>query len=150
MIKNLLTKPLIALLLLAPLANANAADIIHDAEYYVIEAQNGERWDADDKQIDKKLAELRKANNGKPPNILYILLDDLGFGEIGMPDLEVIRGYNTPNINALAREGLSLQRMYTEPSCTPTRVAFMTGRHPVRTGLVDAKATPAGEGLSGD
>ena len=127
-----------------------ASEIIHDAEYYVIEAQNGERWDADDKQIDKKLAELRKANNGKPPNILYILLDDLGFGEIGMPDLEVTRGYKTPNIDAFAREGLSLQRMYTEPSCTPTRVAFMTGRHPVRTGLVDAKATPAGEGLSGD
>ncbi len=127
-----------------------ANEIIHDAEYYVIEAQNGERWDADDKQIDEKLAELRKANNGKPPNILYILLDDVGFGEIGMPDLEVTRGYKTPNIDAFAREGLSLQRMYTEPSCTPTRVAFMTGRHPIRTGLVDAKATLAGEGLSGD
>ena len=47
MIKNLLTNSLVALLLLAPLANA--ADIIHDAEYYVIQAQNGERWDADDK-----------------------------------------------------------------------------------------------------
>lgn len=127
-----------------------ARDVIHDAEYYVIEAQNGERWDADDKLIDKKLAMLREANDGKPPNILYILLDDLGFGEIGMPDLEVTRGYKTPNIDALAREGLSLQRMYTEPSCTPTRVAMMTGRHPVRTGLVDAKATLAGEGLAAE
>lgn len=126
---------------LAGLAADKPGGIQHDAEYYVIEAQNGERWDADDKQVDKKLAELRKANNGKPPNILFILLDDVGFGEIGMPDLEVTRGYKTPNIDSFAREGLSLQRMYSEPSCTPTRVAMMTGRHPVRTGLVDAKAT---------
>jgi arylsulfatase len=137
---------LAGLLLFAPLAGAK--EIIHDAEYYILEAQNGERWRADDKEIDARLAELREANDGKPPNIVYILLDDVGFGEIGMPDLEVIRGYNTPNINALAKQSMSLQRMYTEPSCTPTRVAMMTGRHPVRTGLIDAKATLAGEGLA--
>ncbi len=131
-------------------ASAWAKDIIHDAEYYIIEAQNGERWDADDKQIDAKLTELRKANGGKPPNIIYILLDDVGFGEIGMDDLSVIRGYKTPNMSALAKEGLSLQRMYSEPSCTPTRVAMMTGRYPTRTGLTEAKATLSGEGLSGE
>jgi arylsulfatase len=74
----------------------------------------------------------------------------VGFGEIGMDELSVIRGYKTPNMAALAKEGLSLQRMYSEPSCTPTRVAMMTGRHPVRTGLNEAKATIAGEGLSGE
>jgi arylsulfatase A-like enzyme len=121
--------------------------ITHDAEYYVIEAQNRERWKSDDKRIDAKLAELRAKNGGKPPNIVYILLDDVGFGELGMPDLDVIRGYKTPNLNALAREGLSLQRMYTEPSCTPTRVAMMTGRHPVRTGTHEAKTSLAGDGL---
>jgi arylsulfatase len=131
-------------------ASAWAKDIIHDAEYYIIEAQNGERWGADDKRIDAKLAELRKANGGKPPNIVYILLDDVGFGEIGMDDLSVIRGYKTPNMSALAKEGLSLQRMYSEPSCTPTRVAMMTGRYPTRTGLTEAKATLSGEGLSGE
>ncbi len=127
-----------------------ANQIIHDAEYAIIEAQNGKAWAADDKAIDKKLAEIRKKNGGKPPNIVYILLDDVGFGEIGMDELSVIRGYKTPNITALAKEGLSLQRMYSEPSCTPTRVAMMTGRHPVRTGLNEAKATIAGEGLSGE
>ena len=126
----------------------SAKDIVHDAEYYIIEAQNAERWQADDERIDARLAQLRESNNGKPPNILYILLDDVGFGEIGMPDMAVTRGYDTPNINAFAKQGLSLQRMYTEPSCTPTRVAMMTGRHPVRTGLIDAKATLAGEGLA--
>ena len=124
-----------------------AEDIMHDAEYYILAAQNGERWAADNQKIDARLAEIRKKNGGKPPNIVYILLDDLGFGEIGMPDMSVVRGYNTPNINDFAREGMSLQRMYTEPSCTPTRVAMMTGRYPVRTGLTEAKATIAGDGL---
>ena len=129
---------------------AFADDIIHDAEYYILEAQNGERWAEDDKSIDRKLAEFRRKNSGKPPNIVYILLDDLGFGEIGSRELSVVRGYDTPNIAAIAKDGLSLQRMYTEPTCTPTRVAMMTGRYPTRTGTVEAKATLAGDGLHAD
>ena len=124
-----------------------AGSIVHDAEYYILHAQNGKKWAAEDKELDQRLAELRKKNGGKPPNIVYILLDDVGFGEIGMDEISVIRGYKTPNITALAKEGLSLQRMYTEPSCTPTRVAMMTGRYPTRTGLTEAKATLAGDGL---
>ncbi|MDX2434494.1 MAG: sulfatase-like hydrolase/transferase, partial [Desulfobacterales bacterium] len=119
---NTLLVPGIAVLLLVfgvVAAQAENKKIIHDAEYYVLEAQNGEKWADDDKQVDEKLAELRKKNNGKPPNIIYILLDDVGFGEIGMPDMAVTRGYKTPRISALAKEGLSLQRMYSEPSCTP-------------------------------
>jgi arylsulfatase len=131
-------------------ASGAAADVIHDAEYYILAAQNGEQWAADDKAIDEKLAELRAANGGKRPNIVYILLDDLGFGEIGTPDLTPTRGYSTPHIDAFSRQGLTLGRMYTEPSCTPTRVAMMTGRHPVRTGTTEAKATIAGDGLSGE
>lgn len=129
-------------------APAYSADIIHDAEYQILERQHGERWESEDKKIDAKLAEIRQRNGGKPPNILYILLDDIGFGEVGTPDLNVIRGYATPNISSFATEGMSLQRAYTEPSCTPTRVAMMTGRHPVRTGFDEAKAVPEGEGLA--
>jgi arylsulfatase len=104
-------------------ASVQAADkLTHDAEYYILEAQNGEKWAADDKAVEEKLAALREKNGGKPPNIIYILIDDMGFGEIGMPDMSVTRGYKTPNLDAMAKEGLSLQRMYTEPSCTPTRV----------------------------
>ena len=124
--KNYFIVPLIGLLLLAPIAKAQ--EIIHDAEYTILEAQNGKAWAADDKTIDQKLADIRKKNGGKPPNIVYILLDDVGFGEVGMDELSVIRGYKTPNMSTLAKEGLSLQRMYSEPSCTPTRVAMMTGR----------------------
>ena len=75
-----------------------AQPIIHDAEYYIIEAQNGEQWAADNDKIDAKLAEIRSKNGGKPPNIVYILLDDVGFGEIGMPDFSVVRGYDTPQL----------------------------------------------------
>jgi arylsulfatase len=136
--------------LLSHSATAASGKIIHDAEYAIIEAQNGKAWAADDKTIDQKLAEIRKKNGGKPPNIVYILLDDVGFGEIGMDNLSVIRGYKTPHMSALAKQGLSLNRMYTEPSCTPTRVAMMTGRYPTRTGLTEAKATMAGDGLAAE
>ena len=122
--------------------------IIHDAEHRILAAQHGERWAAEDNEIDAKLVEIRASNGGKPPNFVYILLDDLGFGEIGMPDLDVIRGYSTPRISQFATEGMSLMRMYTEPSCTPTRVAMMTGRYAARTGTAEAKATVAGDGLS--
>ena len=143
---------LVAVLVLSPSCPAlvSAKPIQHDAEYYILEAQNRESWAADDKAVDAKLAELREKNGGKPPNIVYILLDDVGFGEIGMPELSVIRGYKTPNIDAFAAEGLSLQRTYSEPSCTPTRVSMMTGRYAARTGMSEAKATIAGEGLSGE
>jgi len=138
---------LLSLTLIALSGAAYGKDIIRDAEYAILEAQNGERWAQDDAAIDAKLAQIRARNGGKPPNIVYILLDDLGFGEIGMPGMSVTRGYKTPNLTAMAREGLSLQRMYTEPSCTPTRVAMMTGRLPVRTGVHEAKTTLAGDGL---
>jgi arylsulfatase len=124
----------VALLGLLAVGAASAQDIVHDAEYYVIEAQNGERWLAEDKGLDAKLAELRK-KHGTPPNIVYILWDDMSFGSVGFPALQKNYGYTTPNINKLASEGINFTRMYSEPSCTPTRVAFMTGRHPVRSGM---------------
>jgi arylsulfatase len=151
---NIRLHMVLAILLLAlpqlTYAAEKRGEIQHDAEYAILEAQNGDAWAVDDKAIDKKLAEIRETNGGKPPNILYILLDDVGFGEIGMDELSVIRGYKTPNLSAFAKEGLSLQRAYSEPSCTPTRVAMMTGRYPIRTGLTEAKTTLSGEGLSGE
>jgi len=122
--------------------------IVHDTEYYILEAQNGEQWAADDKKVDKKLAEFREKNNGKAPNILYILVDDVGFGDLGIPELNAIRGYKTPSINKLADESMRFARMYTEPSCTPTRVAFMTGRQPYRNGMGDTAVDIAGFGLA--
>ena len=130
-------------------AAATNAQLNHDADHLILKAQHGQRWAKEDAEISARLAELRKRNGGKPPNIVFILLDDLGFGEIGMPDLDVIRGYSTPRIAKLASEGLSFMRMYSEPSCTPTRVALMTGRYPARTGTSEAKSVVSNEGLNG-
>ena len=123
--------------------------IVHDSEYYILEAQHKEKWLADNKAIDEKLSEFRKKNNGKSPNIFYILIDDIGFGDLGSKTLNSIRGYETPSINQIAREGMRLSRMYTEPSCTPTRVAFMTGRQPYRNGMGNTAVDISGFGLAG-
>lgn len=121
---------------------ANAEPIQHDAEHDVLLEQHGEKWAAEDKLIDAKLAAIQEKNGGKPPNIVYILVDDVGFGEFGNPILNKVRGYETPNINKLGREGASFSRMYTEPSCTPTRAAFLTGRIPTRSHMLEAKIVP--------
>jgi arylsulfatase len=123
--------------------------IVHDAEYYILEAQNGEAWAEEDRAIDRRLAEFRERNGGKPPNVFYILIDDIGFGDLGSETLNSIRGYRTPAINTVAREGMRLSRMYTEPSCTPTRVAFITGRQPYRSGMGNTSVDISGFGLAG-
>jgi len=128
---------------------AHAKSIQHDAEYYILKQQNGEKWAKEDKALDEELAAFRKKNGGRPPNILYILVDDIGFGDLGSETLNSIRGYKTPSINQFAREGMRLSRMYTEPSCTPTRVAFMTGRHPFRNGMGNTAVDISGFGLAG-
>ena len=65
------------------------------------------------------------------PNILFILADDLGYGDLscyGRPD------YQTPNLDRLATQGVKFVNAYSAaPLCTPTRCAFMTGRYPART-----------------
>ena len=103
-----------------------AADIVHDAEYYILEAQNGNVWQVEDNELDAKLAELRD-KYGQPPNIIHFMWDDQPFGSVGIPAMQNIRGYTTPNLNQMAAEGMLFTRMYTEPSCTPTRAAAWTG-----------------------
>jgi len=66
----------------------------------------------------------------------------MGFGEFGMPELNKIRGGRTPNLDNLATEGVTFTRFYAENICTSTRVAFMTGRYAVRTGMELTKVTP--------
>ena len=126
-----------------------ARDIIHDAEYYILEAQNSDRWAAEDTELDQKLAAMRE-KYGQPPNIVYILWDDMTFGAVGFPALQKNFGFETPNLNRMAEEGINFTRMYTEPSCTPTRVAFLTGRHPVRSGMGQVGMPHEMAGLRGD
>ena len=128
---------------------ATSNKLVHDAEYYILQEQNGKAWEIEDKVIDQELAAFRKKNGGKPPNIFYILIDDIGFGDLGSKTLNYIRGYETPSINKIARQGTRLSRMYTEPSCTPTRVAFMTGRQPYRFGMGNTSVDISGFGIAG-
>ena len=126
---------------------AGQSQIIHDGEFEFLRAQHGEKWDAEDKEIDTQLAEIREKNGGKRPNIVYILIDDLSFGQMGSRKLNYVTGFDTPSINEFSSQSLNLMRMYTEPSCTPTRAALLTGRHPVRTGIKEVKVALVGEGL---
>lgn len=67
------------------------------------------------------------------PNILLIYVDDLGFGDLGSYGHPVLQ---TPNIDALARDGLRLTNAYAPSAlCSPSRAGLLTGRHPYRTGI---------------
>ena len=66
------------------------------------------------------------------PNILLIMADDLGWGDVGYNGAEI----RTPTIDRLAAEGIRLDRYYTHPSCTPTRTAFYSGKRAVNLGTI--------------
>ncbi|KAL5605110.1 hypothetical protein FOVSG1_005257 [Fusarium oxysporum f. sp. vasinfectum] len=76
------------------------------------------------------------------PNIVLILADNLGWGELGCYGGGILRGAATPRIDKLATEGLLLHNFNVESDCVPTRSALMTGRHPIRTGC--RQSVPAG------
>ncbi|XP_036603785.1 arylsulfatase D-like isoform X2 [Trichosurus vulpecula] len=72
------------------------------------------------------------AANDSKPNILLIMADDLGIGDVGCYGNDTLR---TPNIDRLAKEGIKLlQHLAAAPLCTPSRAAFLTGRHAFRSG----------------
>ena len=76
------------------------------------------------------------------PNIVLVLADNLGWGELGCYGGGAIRGAPTPRIDGLALQGTQLLNFNVESDCVPTRSALMTGRHPVRTGAL--QSVPAG------
>ena len=74
--------------------------------------------------------------HGQARTLLVILMDDVGWGDFGCYGGGGAFGAPTPNIDRLARDGLVLTSCYSEPSCTPTRASIMTGRLPMRHGLL--------------
>ena len=121
--------------------------IVHDAEFYVLEAQNSEKWAAEDKKLEQKLAEL-KEKHGQPPNIIHIMWDDTAYGDVGIPAVQQIRGFETPNLNTMAQEGILFTRMYTEVGCTPSRAAVITGRLAIRSGMYNIGMLLESHGMS--
>jgi len=83
-----------------------------------------------------------RKSRAQRPNIVLILADNLGWGELGCYGGGELRGAATPRIDRLASEGLRLLNFNVESDCVPTRSALMTGRHPIRTGAL--QSTPAG------
>lgn len=72
------------------------------------------------------------------PNIVIVLADDLGWGDVGFHGSEI----KTPCLDALVGEGVELERFYTSPISTPTRAGLMTGRYPNRFGVRSAVIPP--------
>jgi arylsulfatase A-like enzyme len=98
---------------------------------------------------DAKLAELRE-RAGRPPNLLFVVFDDVGWGDFGCYGGGVMAGAPTPFIDELARGGLLLTSCYSEPSCTPSRASLMTGRLPMRHGLLVPPMYGMPGGLEGE
>lgn len=71
----------------------------------------------------------------KRPNVVIMLADNVGYGDIGAYGGGIMRGMPTPNIDKLASEGMQFTQFLVEPGCTPSRSALMTGRYSVRSGL---------------
>ncbi|MEX2962802.1 sulfatase-like hydrolase/transferase [Microbulbifer sp. TYP-18] len=118
-----------------------------DAPFYALQKRHQDQWQQEDKQIERKLAALEKRFK-KKPNIIFILTDDIGWGELGWQGGGKHRGTPTPTLDRMASEGMRFWAAYAEPSCTPTRIAINTGRHPVRTGLLSVLWPGQPEGLS--
>lgn len=76
-----------------------------------------------------------KSQKDTYPNVLFILVDDLGWKDLGSYGSEF---YDTPNLDSLAARGIRFTNAYSaSPVCSPTRAAIMTGKHPVRVGITD-------------
>lgn len=86
-------------------------------------------------EAQSKLDALQK-RIGRKPNVVIILMDDVAWGDFGAYGGGVAVGAPTPHLDRLAQGGLRLTSAYSQPSCTPTRASLLTGRLPIRTGLL--------------
>lgn len=81
------------------------------------------------------------------PNVVLMLADNVGFGDISAYNIGTRGGIVTPNIDKIAAEGLQLTQFLVEPGCTPSRAGLMTGQYSIRNGMSMIIAPGAGGGL---
>jgi arylsulfatase A-like enzyme len=84
------------------------------------------------------------APTNKQPDIVFFLIDDLGFADCGFNGGKEIK---TPNIDRLAQSGAIIENHYVQPVCSPTRSTLLTGRYPTHTGVYTIVSPGAGWGL---
>lgn len=77
------------------------------------------------------MAFFSACNPGTPPNIILIVTDDQGWGDVGFHGNEIVK---TPRLDAFAKQAVELTNYHSGTTCTPTRAAIMTGRNPNRNG----------------
>ena len=94
-------------------------------------------------QAAKEKLEALEKKVGRKPNVVILLVDDMGWGDSGCYGGGMLIGAPTPNIDKMAADGLKLLSTYAQPTCTPTRAALNTGRIPTRSGLT--RPTLSGE-----
>ena len=93
------------------------------------------------------IAAQSNAGASDRPNVVLILMDDLGYGDIGSYGVKDAR---TPNLNRLAREGVRLTNAYANgPSCSPTRAGLITGQYQQRYGIEWPLGSVAGDSARG-
>jgi arylsulfatase A-like enzyme len=84
--------------------------------------------------ITPAMSDMIDAAEADRPNVILIMTDDQGSGDLGITDNPFVK---TPNIDALAEAGVEVETFYVSPVCAPTRAALMTGRYTYRTGVTD-------------
>lgn len=88
-----------------------------------------------ERETRQKLADIEK-KTGKKPNIVVFILDDVGWMDVGFNGGGVAVGNPTPDIDAVANQGLILTSAYSQPSSSPTRATIMTGQYSVHHGIL--------------
>ena len=76
----------------------------------------------------------KEQNFTKSPNVILIITDDQGYGDLGINKNPILK---TPNIDELSSESIVFNNFYVSPVCAPTRSSLMTGRYSLRTGVRD-------------
>lgn len=96
--------------------------------------------------LDTRPAQAQPAD--RKPNIVFMLADNLGYGELGIYGGGILRGAPTSRIDKLASEGMRLLNFNVEAQCTPSRSALMTGRFSIRSGTYEVPIGGGPDGLT--